>query len=388
MISTSDSIESLPIRALFVVPAFYRNGAVSLCVNLAEKLGTRNGIAVEVLATRKLKVQSRLPKVPIECTIVRKRSKLVRLLALCIQLIKSAMKADVVILTWENGLVLPTLAALILRKPTLAIVQNNIPRAAKDYPQRRGARTFRRWAYRRAQAVVCTSKALTRLLKKEANSANINQAKITAISNGIDVANVIALAKEKTIATSSLTFLSDDAPFVVGIGRLSTQKGFDILIRAHSEVRKQGFYHRLVLIGEGDDLAELTAIAQRLDVADSVIFVGYLENPYPVLGQAALFCSSSRYEGYGLAVAEAAALGVPTIATNCVAGPGEILANGAYGDLVETESVMALSAAISNHFKNPQRLQAKARASARDAERLSLEACAQEYSDLIRRCVS
>ena len=77
-------------------------------------------------------------------------------------------------------------------------------------------------------------------------------------------------------------------------------------------------------------------------------------------------------------VAEAAALGVPTIATDCVAGPREILADGQYGDLVETDSAAALSEAIVNHFQKPKRLLAKSRASMAQIERLSLKTCGQK----------
>lgn len=381
--STSKSSTSEPIRALFVVPAFYRNGAVALCVSLAEQLGRRSDISVEVLATRRLKVQSRLPNDPIQSTIIRKRSKLARRLALFTQLVKSSFKADVVLLTSENGLALPTLAALILRKPTLAIVQNNLSRTKSDYPQSKGAQLFRHWAYSYAQAVVCTSQALTRLAETKTY-----RKKVTAISNGVDVERVRSLAKLNPQATGSLSFLSEDVPYIVGIGRLCKQKGFDILIRAHAAVRQRGYAHRLVLVGEGEGLANLTAIAQRLNVEDSVIFAGYLENPYPVLAKASLFCSSSRYEGFGLVIAEAAALGVPTIATDCVSGPSEILADGQYGELIAPDSVVTMSTAIEKHFEHPQRLRAKARTSAKDANRLSLETCAQAYSDLIKRCLA
>lgn len=364
------------IRVLFVIPAFYRNGAISLYISLAQELAANNNITVEILATRKLAVQSHLPQAPVKYSILEKQSKVTRLPKLFSQIMRSAMNTDLVILTWENGLFLPTLAARILRKPVLAIVQNNIQKAALNYPQRKGGKRIRRWAYAYAQAVICASKALTTSVEAEADKA-----KIVAISNGIDLTQVRARSTEP----ATFPFLSDDLPFIVGIGRLSPQKGFDILIQAHAEVIRQGHKHRLVLIGEGDDLADLLALAQQLNVSKSVVFTGFLDNPYPVLAKASLFCLSSRYEGFGLVVAEATALSVPTIATDCISGPREILNHGEYGDLVEPESVTALAAAIGRHFQNPQRLLTKAKASAKEAERLSLKTCAQKYSEIIRR---
>lgn len=175
---------------------------------------------------------------------------------------------------------------------------------------------------------------------------------------------------------------------MVGIGRLKPQKGFDLLIRSHAAVLKKAVCHRLVLIGEGDERTTLSELSANLGVSESVIFLGFLTNPYPILARASLFCLSSRYEGFGLVVAEAAVLGIPTIATDCMAGPREILVDGLYGDLVETESVEALSSAIEKHFQNPQRLLAKAQASAKQADRFSMKTCAQKYSELLRHCVA
>ena len=187
-------------------------------------------------------------------------------------------------------------------------------------------------------------------------------------------------------ATCHITLPQDNIPYVAGMGRLDCQKGFDLLIRTHAAVLSQGIQHRLVLIGEGDEHDNLSALAKELHVEDSVIFLGFLENPYSVLSQAALYCLSSRYEGFGLSVAEATVLEVPTVATDCIAGPREILADGQYGDLVNPNSVTALADAISQHLQSPQRLKAKAKASAARGERFSIHQCAYQYSQLLRRC--
>jgi len=98
-----------------------------------------------------------------------------------------------------------------------------------------------------------------------------------------------------------------------------------------------------------------------------------------------VFCLSSRYEGRPLVLAEAAILGVPSIATDCPTGAREVLGDGLYGDLVKTESVEALSTAIERHLRDPQRLLLKAQASASESARFSIRNCAQSYIKLIRQ---
>ena len=372
------------LRVLFVLPALYRSGAVDLIVNLAEEL-VLMGMNVEILALEHQEPYSRLPNKSVKLNFALGKNQSYRrglLLNLLIRLIRSAFSSDIIILTWENGPAVkwPSGVAHWLRKPTLAIVQNNIQESLVHYKSKNQdiEHGVLRKAYAQAKAIVCVSKDLIASVEPE-----VSQDKITSISNGIDIERVCELSK----LPCPSTLPSDEIPFVVGLGRLASQKGFDLLIQAHSIVLKRGIVHRLVLIGEGPDESELMKLCQNLAIVDSVIFFGYLENPYPVLAKASLFCLSSRYEGRPLSLMEASVLSIPTIATDCLTGPREILEDGIYGDLVETESVKALSNAIENHFRDPQRLMLKAQASAKLADRFSMQKCARKYSELIKHCV-
>ena len=374
--------KSSSLRVLFVFPAFYRNGAVNFYVNLAEEL-VLLGLEVKILAIEHREPHSRLPREYVKINLALGPGQSYRresLLTLLIRLIKSTLSSDIMILTWEYGPAVkwPSRVAYFFHKPTIAIVQNNIQKSLVDYSSK-NERHILRWAYAQARAIVCASKDLIASVAQEVNHKNI-----ISISNAINVEQVRSLAK----LSCSPVLTLDEIPFMVGMGRVSPQKGFDLLIRSHAAVLKKGVRHRLVLIGEGNDHATLSALAINLGVSESVIFLGFLTNPYPVLARASLFCLSSRYEGFGLVVAEAAALSVTTISTDCIAGPREILADGLYGDLVETESVEALSNDIERHFRDPERLLKKAQASAKLDDRFSMQTCAQRYSELIRHCIS
>ncbi|GAB4239730.1 MAG: hypothetical protein Kow0049_27230 [Stanieria sp.] len=369
------------LRVLFVLPAFYRNGAVNLIINLADQLALLD-LDVEILALSDQESHSPMPKQSVKTSVALEANQSVRqaLPILLNRLLKSAFNSDIIVLTWENGPALwwSSLVAYILRKPTIAIVQNNIQKSWAQYPSRIG-QVVRRWAYEQTQAVVCVSKALITSVEPE-----VNAKMITSIPNGIDIERVQTLAK---LPCSSL-LRTDHIPFMVGIGRLVPQKGFDLLIKAHAAVIEKGIAHHLVLIGEGNEHTTLSELAANLGVSDSVIFLGFSNNPYSTLARASLFCLSSRYEGMPLSLMEASVLGVPMIATDCLTGPREILADGLYGDLVATESVEALSSAIERHFLEPQRLVTKAQASAQQAERFSMRTCAERYSELLHHCVA
>jgi glycosyltransferase involved in cell wall biosynthesis len=200
--------------------------------------------------------------------------------------------------------------------------------------------------------------------------------RVRVIPNGIDVDDIrqkAGLAGREAPLTVSL---------VVGSGRLATVKGFDLLLRAHAIVRSRGVEHRLRIMGEGPERAELEALIEELDIASSVELLGFVKNPYPQLARADLFVLSSRLEGMPLTVLEALALGVPIIATECSSGVTELLGPSTFGDLVPTESAQALADAIERHLRTPHRLRAKAEFGPNHARGFAIDTSARQYLDV------
>jgi glycosyltransferase involved in cell wall biosynthesis len=81
---------------------------------------------------------------------------------------------------------------------------------------------------------------------------------------------------------------------------------------------------------------------------------GFVENPYKYLACAAVFVLSSQFEGFGMALAEALALGIPCVATDCPNGPAEILEDGRLGWLVPVDDVSAVAEAIVEAANTPR----------------------------------
>lgn len=134
-------------------------------------------------------------------------------------------------------------------------------------------------------------------------------------------------------------------PVVLGMGRLTRQKDFPTLLRAFAHLRARRAA-RLIILGQGNDLEALTALASRLGIAGDVDFAGFQANPYPWLAHADLFVLSSAWEGSPNALTEALALGTPSVSTDCPSGPREILEDGRYGPLVPVGDAESLAAAM------------------------------------------
>ena len=147
-------------------------------------------------------------------------------------------------------------------------------------------------------------------------------------------------------------FQSGAPPVILSVGALRQQKDFGTLINAFAMVRSE-VDSRLVILGEGRQRARLMALAQRLGIADSVDLPGWVSNPHAYMSKASAYVLSSLWEGSPNSLVEAAALGVPLVATDCMSGPREILDNGRYGYLVPTQDVSSLANALQHALQSP-----------------------------------
>lgn len=148
---------------------------------------------------------------------------------------------------------------------------------------------------------------------------------------------------------ASMENVKYDETSIVALGRLVKVKGFDRLIKAHSNVKSK-FNHKLIIIGDGPEKDNLIKLCYELNVEDSVEFKGFKKNPYPYIKAGDLYVCSSITEGYQIAMVEAIVLEKPIISTN-IPGPKEILEDGKYGVLCEN-SQFGLEKAIYNVFSN------------------------------------
>src|SRR6201999_917018 len=104
--------------------------------------------------------------------------------------------------------------------------------------------------------------------------------------------------------------------------------------------------HRLVVLGEGELRAGLTALAARLGIREGVELAGHTANPFPSFAHADVVVLSSRSEGLPTVLIEALPFACGIGATDCPSGPREILEDGRWGRLVPCGEPAALADAI------------------------------------------
>jgi GalNAc-alpha-(1->4)-GalNAc-alpha-(1->3)-diNAcBac-PP-undecaprenol alpha-1,4-N-acetyl-D-galactosaminyltransferase len=145
-------------------------------------------------------------------------------------------------------------------------------------------------------------------------------------------------------------------PTIVAMGRLTRQKGFDMLIQAFSKVYADHPSWRLVILGEGPERNALERKVAELKLQGAVALPGFASDPLPYLLSSKIFAMSSRWEGFPMALGEAMAAGLPVVSFDCRSGPSEYITNEENGLLVEPDDVPALTHALQrlitdDHFR-------------------------------------
>ena len=247
-----------------------------------------------------------------------------------------------------TGFGFPNLCAIVVRwiagfRFRLMLTEHCFPsvdhNAAKPWQSRYWFFRLAHLLYPLADNIVAVSKGTARDL---ANVIDIDPQSITCIYNPI-VSD--ALIESGSAPVDHPWFDDTGIPVIIGIGRLEHQKDFGTLITAFSRLRQQ-MRCRLMILGDGSERDELTALIHRLGLSDDVAMPGFAPNPHAYTAKASLFVLSSRFESLANVVIEAMALGTPVIATDCPSGPAEALDNGRFGRLVKVEDPEMLADAM------------------------------------------
>ena len=201
-------------------------------------------------------------------------------------------------------------------------------------------------SYRWVDGIIACSEGVG---KDFVHTTNLPSKNVRVIYDPVNIPKALAKAEE---AVDHPWFASEQPPVILGVGRLVKQKNFSTLIRAFALVRQMQ-QAKLIIVGDGEERAELEALIHQLGLEDDVALVGFQMNHYAYIAKANLFVLSSIFEGCPLVMLDALAVGIPIVSTNCNSGPADILDNGKYGKLVPIRDPEALANAIIRALDDP-----------------------------------
>lgn len=192
---------------------------------------------------------------------------------------------------------------------------------------------------------ICTVSEEMRVQLKEI-FPNLTNKQVT-IYNPIDFETIENKACERGDLTSAEEKLLNSS-YICSVGRLDEgQKDFNTLINAYANLKVENkISEKLILVGDGPDKEKLKSLVKKLNLENDVIFLGKKSNPYIWMKNSKAFILSSKYEGLPTVLIEALILDVPSISSNCLTGPIEILENGKFGELFNIGNIKELEEKI------------------------------------------
>ncbi len=213
-----------------------------------------------------------------------------------------------------------------------------------------------RFIFSRADRVVCISQDMRYHLL----SLYPDCRKVTVIENGYELPDL----KQMPLAPSASLRL-------VAMGRLDRSKGVKRLIERVAILRISIPGVSWTIIGDGEQREDLSTLAQRQGLEQTIHFSGYLTDPFPVLQEQDVYALTSYSEGFPNALIEAMHCGLPIVAVDCRSGPREILSEAyipepiqgiqeeKYGVLVESTPEgfeERFAQAVAQLWKDPERM--------------------------------
>lgn len=320
-------------KILFLIPSLGGGGAEKVLVNLVNRLNAEKyEITVRVLFDSDVNKSSLKPHIKYQYTFGRAFRGNVHLMKLFSPetLYKCFVKEhyDIVISYLEG--VTARIVAGCNRTDTKIInwVHNefhDIRKISKVYRSKREALR----CHLKYDATVFVADSARQAFAKAMPALREN---LYTLYNTLDSEAIAEKANEKT----EEGLFSEDAINLISVGRFAPQKAFDRLIRiANKLIKEDKLPVKLYLLGSGSLYKKYRAQIAQYGIQDSVIFLGYRQNPYKYVKRADVFVCSSLHEGYSTAVSESLIVGMPVITTRC-SGMEELLGeNDTYGIITE-----------------------------------------------------
>lgn len=270
------------------------------------------------------------------------------------------------------------LTLLAMRKSNLPVFisERSNPR---HHPIGRLWSILRKRMYPRVTALVVQTQAVSDFFSPWMGSSQIEV-----------IPNAVPLPRSSNIpiVTEQTLLSKPQSNMILGMGRLSHEKGFDLLIDAFSNLAGEFPEWKLRILGEGPLRASLQASIDERRLQDQIELTGWVADPELVLDQGELFVLSSRYEGFPNALLQAMSRGLACISFDCESGPADIANAGLQVALVPAGNVSELTSVLRQFIENKS-LRKSAAISALDVTRhFSADNYFHRWDQLINQSLS
>ena len=226
----------------------------------------------------------------------------------------------------------------------------------------------RRWAARSADAIV----TLTETDKKLYQSNLKLKCPIVAIPNPMETPD-------------SPVSYDANSHLILSSGRLTYQKGFDLLVEVASKGLPDHPDWTWMVLGEGEDRPMLEQKIRDAHLNGRLVLKGRVDDVDSYYRRSAMFVMTSRFEGLPMVLLEAKAHRLPLVSFDCLTGPAEIIEDWVNGTLVPPEDVDSMAAAVNELIENRTRRVEYSAMSGSNANRYDINTIITQWKSLLKK---
>ena len=158
--------------------------------------------------------------------------------------------------------------------------------------------------------------------------------------------NITVISNPVTYIPKNIDIYEKHPCRIIAVGRLHSQKGFDLLIEAFSRISDKIPEWYIDIYGHGEDENMLRNLINSRGMDEKINLKGTTDDIYGEYLQSQFLVLSSRYEGWGLVLVEAMTCGIPCVSFCCDFGPDEIITDGEDGLLIRNGDIQSLADGI------------------------------------------
>ena len=200
------------------------------------------------------------------------------------------------------------------------------------------------------------------------------------IKNAVVIPNSISYDKSKVASL--------DNKVVIGVGRLSYQKGFERLIEAWRIVEKSNPEWSLHIYGNGEDKENLQALINKYELNNCIIIFPPTQDIEDRLLNSSIYVLSSRFEGLPMVLLEAMSLGLPIVSFDCKTGPKDLIKDGYNGYLVPEGNIEILADRILHLIQNENLRKTIGQNAKKEAAKYSHEIIVSQWESLFNQLMN
>lgn len=215
--------------------------------------------------------------------------------------------------------------------------------------------------------------------------------KLIAVSRGITSIvqaaypdlNINTLYNAISVGESALRPVKDK--YIVAIARMDDEnvKQVDVLLECFSKSKLAEMGFKLVIIGDGSRMEFMKSFSEQLNISRSIVFTGFLSDPYPYVEHAYFTVLTSKYEGLPTVLIESLMLGVPVISFDCKTGPDEIIVPFQNGILVEDQNKQEFTKAMNRLVDDVELYEYLRSNTTESVRKFSMEEVAKQWQSLL-----